>query len=142
MESGVRLDFVPTELEPIAVQADPGQVRHAVGNLVRNAVEAAGTNGWVRVAATAADSVVTIAVEDSGPGPSADTVPHLFDPFFCGREAGRGRGLGLSVAWQLARQNGGSVVFAPVPGGPTRFVLTLPAAHDVPTEIPTDRRTA
>jgi signal transduction histidine kinase len=66
-------------------------------------------------------------VEDSGPGPAEADLDHLFDPFYSGREAGRGRGLGLAIAWRLARVNGGDVRYAPVPGGPTRFVLELPA---------------
>jgi signal transduction histidine kinase len=66
-------------------------------------------------------------VEDSGPGPAPEQRPHLFDPFYSGRSAGRGRGLGLPLAWRLARQQGGDVSLEPArPGQPTRFVLSLP----------------
>ena len=51
---------------------------------------------------------------------------HCFDPFYCGRSAGRGRGLGLPTAWQFARQNGGDLRHDPTADGPTRFVLTVP----------------
>jgi signal transduction histidine kinase len=68
-----------------------------------------------------------VAVEDSGPGPDASIRTSLFDPFFSGRSAGRGRGLGLPTAWRLARQQGGDVQLEPPrPGEPTRFILTLP----------------
>ena len=72
-------------------------------------------------------AVIEVAVEDGGPGPDPAQRPALFDPFFSGRAAGRGRGLGLPVAWRLARQQGGDVRLdvAP-PTGPTRFILTLP----------------
>ena len=46
--------------------------------------------------------------------------------FFSGRTAGRGRGLGLSTAWRLARQHGGDVRYEGLDQGLTRFVLTLP----------------
>ena len=46
-----------------------------------------------------------------------------------GRFDGRGRGLGLSTAWQYARQNGGTIRFDRRENGPTRFVLILPAAE-------------
>ena len=61
----------------------------------------------------------------------------MFDPFYSGREAGRGRGLGLSIAWRLARQLGGDVRFDDVSGSPTRFVLSLPrqAADNVAITI-------
>ena len=63
--------------------------------------------------------------------PARYPVPHLFDPFYCGRSAGRGKGLGLPVAWRLARQQGGDVVYAPRPGQPTRFTMILPSAEAV-----------
>jgi signal transduction histidine kinase len=77
-----------------------------------------------------------ITVEDSGPGPAAGHAEHLFDPFFSGRPAGRGRGLGLPTAWRLAREQGGDVTFEPMPGGPTRFVLTLPRIPLLPAIEP------
>ena len=65
-------------------------------------------------------------VEDSGTGPAPSQREHLFDPFYSGRLAGRGRGLGLPTAWRLAREHGGDVRYESVSGGPTRFVLSLP----------------
>jgi signal transduction histidine kinase len=70
--------------------------------------------------------MIELIVEDNGPGLSPREREHMFDPFFSGRQAGRGRGLGLPIAWRLARQMGGEVRFEDVPNGPTRFVLTLP----------------
>ena len=64
-------------------------------------------------------------MEDSGPGPALEHEPYLFDPFFSGRPAGRGKGLGLPVAWQLVRQQGGELRYARPAGGPTRFVILL-----------------
>jgi len=55
------------------------------------------------------EDAITIAVEDNGPGPEAAQRPLLFDPFFSGRTAGRGRGLGLPIAWRLAHLQGGDV---------------------------------
>ena len=51
---------------------------------------------------------------------------HLFDPFYSGRLAGRGRGFGLPTAWRLAREHGGDVRFDRPVEGPTRFILSLP----------------
>ena len=69
---------------------------------------------------------IEFVVEDSGPGLSAAALEHCFDPFFCGRSAGRGRGLGLPTAWQFARQNGGDLRHEPNSSGATRFVLCVP----------------
>jgi signal transduction histidine kinase len=121
----LRLDLVAPER--LATWADPDQVRTALLCLVKNAVEAAPVAGWVRVQIQC-DQAIEILVEDNGPGPSAEQRPHLFDPFYSGRNAGRGKGFGLPVAWRLARQQGGDVRLSPPrPGQPTRFILTLPS---------------
>jgi two-component system NtrC family sensor kinase len=121
-------------IEPIAgperlpVVADADQVKMAIGCLLRNAVEAVPPEGWVRLALVepVADDWLEVAVEDSGPGPDPAQVPSLFDPLFSGRSAGRGKGLGLPIAWRLARQHGGDVRLERMPpAGPTRFVLRL-----------------
>ena len=70
--------------------------------------------------------IVEWIVEDNGAGPPAGLRDHLFDPFYSGRQAGRGRGLGLATAWRMAKEHGGDVRFEEVPSGPTRFVLSLP----------------
>jgi signal transduction histidine kinase len=120
---------VRTEMETperLEAWADPTQVGTALQCLVKNAVEAAPIGGWMRVRIDLSDRI-DIVVEDSGMGPSAEQRPHLFDPFYSGRNAGRGKGFGLPVAWRLARQQGGDVRLEPPrPGRPTRFVLSLP----------------
>jgi signal transduction histidine kinase len=112
---------------PVTLYADPLQVTRALGCLLRNAVEAAPAQGWagVRVELPQADRLHLV-VEDSGRGPPSADRDHLFDPFFSGRKAGRGRGLGLPTAWRLARQHDGDVQLVPSPEGVTRFVLSLP----------------
>jgi signal transduction histidine kinase len=113
----------------LAAFADAEQVRAAVACLVRNAIEAAPADGWacVRVVEPGSDGVIEVAVEDGGPGPDPLQRPALFDPFYSGRTAGRGRGLGLPIAWRLAQQQGGDVRLDDGPaGGPTRFILSLP----------------
>jgi two-component system NtrC family sensor kinase len=138
--AAVRDEFAPlaesqkvklqVELPPADVwlEADVKQVRHAVAAVVRNGVEAAPRGGWVKVSCAELSGRVEVLVEDSGPGLSGDVQDHAFDPFYCGRSAGRGRGLGLSTAWRFARQNGGDVRHDTTPDGPTRFVVVIPRA--------------
>jgi two-component system, NtrC family, sensor kinase len=116
------------------VEGDVTQLRHALASVIRNGVEAAPPGGWVRISSAAPEEgSLTVVVEDSGSGLSSEAAEHAFDPFFCGRSAGRGRGLGLPTAWQLVRQNGGELRFDPKDGEPTRFVFTLQRAveHDL-----------
>jgi len=127
-ERRVRL-ILSEPVAPLTLYADGEQAGIALRCLLRNAIEAAPAEGWasVRAEADAVDAVAFI-VEDSGPGPSAADREHLFDPFYSGRKAGRGCGLGLPTAWRLAREHGGDVRHEDNPHGPTRFILRLPRA--------------
>jgi len=115
-------------VEQLMVAGDAAQSRTALVNLLRNGIEAAPADGWAGIRVEPAGAQVAFVVEDNGPGPAPTLREHLFDPFFSGRSAGRGRGLGLPTAWRLARHNGGDVRFAGTTADATRFVLTLPLA--------------
>ena len=111
----------------ITLSGDPAHLRQVLTGLLRNAIEAAPADGWAGLRVERPDlERIALIVEDTGPGPTPAACEHLFDPFFSGRSAGRGRGLGLSTAWRLARQHGGDVHFAGRADGRTRFVLSLP----------------
>ena len=135
---------VRLEVDPgpgtVRIQADREQVKTALTNLLRNSVEAAPAEGWARIVLNPpAESCVAVAVEDNGAGPDRTQCEHLFDPFYSGRSAGRGRGLGLPIAWRLAQLQSGDVYFdEPQSGAPTRFVLQLPwsPAPEPPPPVP------
>lgn len=117
----------PEPASPVPLHADPQQVRTALTCLLRNAVESAPPGGWAGVRVECSDpEYVELVVEDNGAGPAPAQREHLFDPFYSGRHAGRGRGLGLPTAWRLAREHGGDVRFEGRTGSPTRFILSLP----------------
>ncbi len=125
-EKGVRIEIAGAPASAF-VRCDFAQLKQALTAVARNGIEAAGPEGWVRLGSSETDEeFVTFAIEDSGPGLSAESLEHCFDPFYCGRSAGRGRGLGLPTAWQFARQNGGDVRHEPTVTGPTRFVVIVP----------------
>jgi signal transduction histidine kinase len=67
-----------------------------------------------------------LSVTDTGPGIPSEVLPHIFDPFFSGREAGRGLGLGLSKAWRIVDLHGGSIEVESAPGHGAKFKIALP----------------
>jgi two-component system, NtrC family, sensor kinase len=126
-ERQVRLGYPEAHVSPV-VDADAAQLRLALTCLLRNAIEAAPAEGWAQVRVDkGSKGALQVFIEDNGAGPPPSVREHLFDPFFSGRSAGRGRGLGLATAWRLAREHGGDVYFDEQAQGVTRFVLTLPA---------------
>ena len=73
-----------------------------------------------------ANSFLQVSVQDNGIGVDARVRQHLFDPFFSGREAGRGLGFGLSKSWRIIEQHGGEIILDETHPQGTRFVFWLP----------------
>lgn len=105
------------------VEVDRMAVGVIVENLLRNALEAVGGAGSVRVLTAVAGDRVRVVVEDDGPGVSPQVVDRLFRPFVSTKPSG---GLGLAMSRRLARLHGGDVVYEPRQPHGSRFVLTLP----------------
>ena len=72
-----------------------------------------------------------VRVCDRGPGIPKAHLPHIFDPFFTTGRPGR-FGLGLSLSWEMARQNGGWIEAENRPEGGAVFTLWLPAEKASP----------
>jgi signal transduction histidine kinase len=121
--------------ESIQLPADATQLGVAVQAVIVNALEAIGDGGHVRVAvrqtAVGDDRWAEIAVNDDGPGISDEARRHMFDPFYSGREAGRGLGFGLSKCWRIVTDHGGQVVVQRPSVGGAEIGIRLPLAHDV-----------
>ena len=78
---------------------------------------------------TAGPSAV-LQVTDTGAGIPADELPHIFERFWRGRQAAQtsGSGIGLAVAAELTRAQGGQLSASSQPGQGTEMTLSLPAA--------------
>jgi signal transduction histidine kinase len=98
--------------EPVEILADWTQIAATLRSLCVNSLEALVHGGRLEIALekpAPADSHVRVSVSDTGPGIPPDARPHVFDPFYSGREAGRGLGLGLSKCWRIVTMHGGSI---------------------------------
>ncbi len=132
-EQGTTLEVIskPTIASDQMVEGDPHQLGILLQSLVRNACEALGTGGAVQVSASisvqdSTNLMWVLEVSDDGPGMTEENRRHCFDPFYSGREAGRGLGLGLSKAWAITQLHGGSIeIFENEPQG-LAFQVTLP----------------
>jgi len=71
---------------------------------------------------------VRLSVSDDGPGIEPENLAHIFDPFFTTRPFGEGTGLGLTVAYGIARDHGGWIDVQSEKGKGSTFALHLPAA--------------
>lgn len=92
----------------ILVAGDRERLGHLFLNLITNAVEAVGADGWIEVTLNSQDPQwCTAEVIDSGPGPPPAIADRLFQPFTTGKR--EGIGLGLAVARQVALAHDGSL---------------------------------
>ena len=101
------------------------QLRRALWNLVRNAIEAMPGGGTLRVETRVADGCAEISVMDNGPGIPAHIADCLFEPFVTAGKRG-GSGLGLAVVRKVVEDHGGTVKARKPEGGGTSFCIALP----------------
>ncbi|HEV8123654.1 MAG TPA: HAMP domain-containing sensor histidine kinase [Gemmatimonadales bacterium] len=118
-----RFNQIPGQLT-IVGHYDP--LRRAIGNILRNAVEAMNGTGMLDVVVSERDAGVEVVVADHGPGIPAERKARIFDPYFTSKSDGTG--LGLTLVRQTVEAHGGSIRVSDTPGGGATFRLWLPLA--------------
>lgn len=117
--------------ESAMLTADPTQLKVAVRALCDNALESLDDGGRLSIdvrplpASGVADHVQLI-VRDNGPGIEPAVRRRMFDPFYSGRPAGRGLGMGLSKCWRIVAEHGGRIDVASEPGYGAELTILLP----------------
>ena len=128
------------------VFADRDRLLQVLENLVTNAERFTGPNGRVMVGASARDGEVVFHVKDTGPGISADDLPHVFERFGPKKHTDRrGTGLGLPIVKGIVEAHGGHVWAESSLGQGSAFFFAIPRAvsgnesASATTEKPRDR---
>jgi signal transduction histidine kinase/ActR/RegA family two-component response regulator len=134
-----------------AVEADPGQIHQAVQNLVLNAAQSMDRGGRIDInfkgttfedgahPALSGGEYVALEVSDRGTGIPQHLTERVFDPFFTTKEGGTG--LGLSTAYSIAVQHGGTLELQPRRGGGTNARMYLPLVEEAVPSKPNETRT-
>jgi len=118
------------------ILADEGQLTQTFLNLLKNAVEAVGENGTIRVSSRVLaeytmtkkgerrSRMVAVEVSDDGPGMNKEQLEQLFTPFFTTKS--RGTGLGLAICQKIISEHRGMIKVASEQGKGTTFTVMLP----------------
>lgn len=129
--AGVSIQLEPGEA--IRLQLDLERFKQVLHNLVRNAVEATGKGGHVRVRVLPGPGTAVVEIEDDGRGLPSPDAP-IFEPFFTTKP--NGTGLGLAIVHRIVTDHGGHISVHSVPGR-TVFRLEFPLSvvnHHHPQE--------
>jgi signal transduction histidine kinase len=114
------------------VEGDPLLLHQALFNIVMNAEQAIDSSrrpGRIVLATRfdASTDRIVASVRDSGPGIREDALAHIFEPFYTTKDIGQGTGLGLSLAYGIVREHGGTIAAANHPEGGAVCTIELPA---------------
>ena len=129
--AGPRLRMALMPDEPLLVgRFDLVHALRILANLVENAAKYAPDDSPIDVTVSREGNEIVIRVSDRGPGVPPAEAERIFEAFYRPPYVTAdvaGTGLGLSIARRLAERQGGSVRYAPRPGGGSVFSLHLPA---------------
>ncbi|MBI1892282.1 MAG: two-component sensor histidine kinase [Burkholderiales bacterium] len=126
------------DLQPLPmIVCDQSRVNQMLLSILQNAVLAIKDAGVIKVATRQIDGDIQVSIADNGCGIAPDILSRIFDPFFTTREVGKGMGLGLTVARDIAMSHGGRIEVVSSPGTGSTFTVCLPLAQDVPSSSQT-----
>ena len=146
----IRIDFHAAP-QPVAMEADKGQLEQVVLNLCLNARDAMADGGRLSIAlepvvldAPTAEKLcqrpagpfARLTVSDTGHGMTAAVLERIFEPFFSTKPRDKSYGLGLAVVYGIVRQHGGHIAARSSPGQGTEFVILLPCGtHELASPV-------
>ncbi len=127
------LSLTISNLEPVTVLADPGQLRQLALILLDNAIKYTPATGKIRLSVTRNGSRAALSVTDTGIGIEPDDRAHIFERFYRADHARErdehGSGLGLAIAKWIAEAHGGEISVHSQPGQGSTFTALLPAVR-------------
>jgi len=121
--SGVELSLPAADMS-LRIIGDVLLLKEALGNVIDNAVQAAGAGGGVYLDLTRADSRAEITISDTGPGIPESMLDGLFTPFVSSKPSGTG--LGLALTRKIINLHKGTISLESPPEGGTVCRILLP----------------
>jgi signal transduction histidine kinase len=115
----------------------PGQLNQVFMNLIVNAIQAIEGEGRIDVECFRDGESVAVRVRDDGRGIPEEALSRIFDPGYTTKGVGVGTGLGLSIAYRIAANHGGSLRVMSEVGKGSEFTLRIPIDRPAPRTLTT-----
>lgn len=133
-ERGISIQNQLLDQKANPVMIDPDRFRQVFVNLLENVARYVSAPGTLTVSSKSDSEKIVLILEDSGPGVSAEALPHLFDRFYRtdlsrNRDTG-GSGLGLAICKNLIEAHGASIHAENVLPQGLRIVITIATTSD------------
>lgn len=109
------------------ISADRNQVKQALFNVMKNALEAMDQGGDIFINFSVDDEWVILTVKDTGVGIAADKLTRVFDAYYTTKNSGGG--LGMLILLRILRAHGGMVDIQSAPHKGTMVTLRFPLKH-------------
>ncbi len=122
--------------EETMITGFPQKLIQVFVNLLANATDASRPGQTITIDSEISNNNLLISVEDQGKGIPEEHLARVFEPFFTTKMVGEGTGLGLSLAYNIIEEHGGSISVASRSGAGCRFEISFPyvgASRVLPT---------
>lgn len=116
----------------VVAWANPQEIKQVVLNIVANGLDSLEPGGAVIIELAERGAQAEMRFRDNGCGMTAETLEHLFEPFFTTRRNGQGTGLGLSITYRIVADHGGQITaHSAGPGQGAEFRVVLPVRETI-----------
>ena len=110
------------ELKDIVIKCDRNWTIEAIQNIVKNCIEHMENGGKLHISSGETNIFSEIVIEDNGCGIEEEDLPHIFERFYKGKNAGKDSvGIGLALAKTIMNSQHGDILVTSIPGEGTKF---------------------
>ncbi len=124
-----RIKFIHHKNNIPAILLDYNQARRAILNIIKNAMEAIGSNGKIEIFSRyyKEKKMVCLYIKDNGCGIPSDKIDKIFEPFYTTKMSGSG--LGMHITYQIMKEHGGQIKVTSEEGKGTTIALCFPVGE-------------
>lgn len=134
---GVRIklekSYIPSN---ILIEGNEGEIHQLILNILVNAEQAIAEEGRISISTAVIDDKVEIRITDTGSGIPPEDIQKVTLPFYTTKDPGVGKGLGMSISYNIIKRHKGTISYESEPGKETTVTIILPLKNMEPSDLP------